>query len=338
MDFGWPGEKFLIKLCDTLADKGIGSLFKPWQMRREGVAAAEIKRLNALMAAQTKRDAEQIKLGKKLLLSDGRLEDVDAFPVADNAEAASRLELIAEIDSIVKTSAQSEAFRKEVSLAKAILYAEQELAQETQEPPEKNVDDDWLFRWRDNASDVSSDELQALWGKVLAGEVKCPGTFSMRTLEFLRNISRDDAALIEKAAPYVIGGVIFRSQGVGAVGDLSFGELMELQDMGVVSGVEAVGMQLSFASLMPDCFIQTFTSYGRLILATDANPARTINLPIYAVTKIGREVLKLGWKQTNEANLRAVAERIKAMGFETKIGDYVNTGNDCIMFSNMVAI
>jgi len=38
-----PGENLLIKLWETLADKGIGSLFKPWQIKREGKATAEVQ-------------------------------------------------------------------------------------------------------------------------------------------------------------------------------------------------------------------------------------------------------------------------------------------------------
>lgn len=34
----WPGENLIIKLWESLTEKGVGSLLKPWQMRREGYA------------------------------------------------------------------------------------------------------------------------------------------------------------------------------------------------------------------------------------------------------------------------------------------------------------
>lgn len=37
-----PGEKLIIKLWETIADKGIGSLLKPWQIRREGVTVNQM--------------------------------------------------------------------------------------------------------------------------------------------------------------------------------------------------------------------------------------------------------------------------------------------------------
>ena len=67
--------------------------------------------------------------------------------------------------------------RAEVNVAKAVLSAEAALEDDPQKPPDRRVDEDWLFRWRDSASKVSVAELQALWGRVLAGEIKSPGTF-----------------------------------------------------------------------------------------------------------------------------------------------------------------
>jgi hypothetical protein len=44
-----PGEQLLIKLWETIADKGIGNLLRPWQMRREGQAAIDVKHSELLM-------------------------------------------------------------------------------------------------------------------------------------------------------------------------------------------------------------------------------------------------------------------------------------------------
>lgn len=330
-----PGEKLLIKLWDTIAEKGIGSLLKPIQARRMGTSAAEVKRLSSLMAAQTKIDVASIQSGKKVLLPNGKLEDISFSPQEIDATRASQLTLITEIEEIVKATATNEDLRREVSVAKAILYAEQELEQETQSSSETPISDDWLLRWRDNAASISSDELQTLWGKVLAGEVKSPGSFSLRSLEFLRNISREDAVLVEKVAPYVILGVIFRPSSADAVGELSFTKILELQEIGILSGVEALGMQKTYKSALTERFALALTCYGRLILVTHADVSRTLTLPIYSVTKIGREVLNLGWKRADEAYLQLLAERIKEMGFDIQIGDYETVNDSMINLSNM---
>ena len=70
------------------------------------------------------------------------------------------------------------------------------------DPSVKNIEDDWLYAWRENAGRVSSEELQKLWGQVLAGEVKNPGSCSLRAMDFLRALSKQEAQLINKIAPF----------------------------------------------------------------------------------------------------------------------------------------
>jgi hypothetical protein len=54
--------------------------------------------------------------------------------------------------------------------------------------------------------------------------------------------------------------------------------------------------------------------------------------------KIGVVADQRWFREKHEANLRAVAERIKAMGFASQIGDYVDAGKNLIQYSNMVTI
>lgn len=339
MEFSWPGEKLLIKLCDTVGSKGIGSLLKPWQMRREGAAAAEIKRFNSLTLAQTKIEVADINAGRKVLLANGKLAAADAITVVEQGESATRFEIIAELEKVVEATVQKEAFRKEISVAKAILYAEQELEQETQEATDEPVSDDWLLRWRDNASSISSEELQALWGKVLAGEVKSPGAFSLRTLEFLRNISREDAALIEQVAPFVLRHMIARPDAAPQqLGNLHFTHFMELQNLGILSGVDAIGISTQIPSSTHTKFEKVLTCHGRVLLITHDDATRLLALPVYLVTRLGQEVLSLGWKKADEPYLLSVANKVKGMGYEVRIGDYTKADGDLINCYNLTTI
>ena len=65
-------------------------------------------------------------------------------------------------------------------------------------------DDDWIARFFDYSKDVSDEHVQYLWGRILSREIQQPRTFSVRTLNFLRNLSRSEAELIEKLAPYAV--------------------------------------------------------------------------------------------------------------------------------------
>src|ERR1039457_5581175 len=82
------------------------------------------------------------------------------------------------------------------------------LAEEAQKelPPNTDahqIDHDWLFKWADMAKEVSNDEIQWLWAKVLAGELKQPGKYSLRLLSILSSLRKSDAENFESFANYV---------------------------------------------------------------------------------------------------------------------------------------
>ena len=77
--------------------------------------------------------------------------------------------------------------------------AAEQLEQE-KEVAEEPVDDDWTTRFFNYAQDISNEEMQLLWGRILAGEIKRPNSFSLRTLEIIRNLSKDEAQVFMKFA------------------------------------------------------------------------------------------------------------------------------------------
>jgi hypothetical protein len=68
------------------------------------------------------------------------------------------------------------------------------------------VEPDWVSRFFDECKDVSNEELQNLWGRLLAGEVSSPGSCSRKTLTILKDLSPLDAQLFIKVC-----GLIFSS-------------------------------------------------------------------------------------------------------------------------------
>lgn len=58
---------------------------------------------------------------------------------------------------------------------------------------EEPVSEDWMVQFFECAKDVGDQEMQALWAKILAGEVTSPGKYSRRTLEVLKTLDRQDA-------------------------------------------------------------------------------------------------------------------------------------------------
>lgn len=81
------------------------------------------------------------------------------------------------------------------------LNAKQELEQESfadsVTSPEE-ISSDWLNSFEKEATTKSSEEMQLLFGKILAGELKKPSTYSIRTVKILAQLNEEVAELFQR--------------------------------------------------------------------------------------------------------------------------------------------
>lgn len=332
----YPGEKLLLKMWETLAEKGIGSLLEPWQEKRLATARLEIRRNEMLKIAQAEKEVEAIKSGKTVFVVAPEQKLLTA--PNDNTDSKGRIEPTLNLDDFASSVASnnfSESIRQETNVAKAILNAEDILKNDQQEPSSEPLEDDWLYSWRDYAGKVSSGELQDLWGRVLAGEVKQPGSYSIRTLEFLKGLSKSEALLISKVARFVVVGRVFRNKEkfLEAEG-ITFTKLMFLQDIGVMSGVEASGITSTISSLKEDKFYQTIVANNKIILLEHEDKNKKLKVPVYLLTQVGAEVLKLASFDVHQEYLYSIAEDFARQGFNVQLADWVQQTAESGHFSN----
>jgi hypothetical protein len=218
------------------------------------------------------------------------------------------------------------AARSEINASKAVIHAEDQLAADQQTPPDRLVDDDWIFTWRDYAGRVSNEDLQRLWGSVLAGEIKSPGAYSIRTLEFLRALSKEEAEKISKLARFAVEGRIIRTQQkhLDEQG-VTFNLLLQMQDLGIVSGVEAVGLNTTFRSLAPDRFVHALRSHKKALIVEHNDVTHELKLEVYRVTSVGAQLLALGYFEPDVEYLRQIGQSIAAQGFTVQLADWRQT-------------
>lgn len=335
-----PGEKLLIKMWSSLVDKGIGKYLQPWHEKRIGEARNKIRHDEIVMLAEAQQKAEDVRAGRgtsgrnssqKLIGSPGSAAEGRTEPTLD----------LADFSAIAADVEAADAVRKEVNVSKAVIVAEEILMQDDQEPPQESVDDDWLYAWRENAGRVSTDELQYLWGRILAGEVKNPGSYSFRTLEFLKGLSKDEAELISKVGQFVLKDAIFRDHDEILNGEgVTFAALLSLQDIGLLSGVEALGMTSIFTSNYSDRYGQLFVFGNRAMIIEADDVKKKLSLPAYSVSKMGRQVLSLANVPHNVAYMEAVAKSIIGQGFRVSMADWewASVNRDRGRYTNAVEV
>lgn len=63
---------------------------------------------------------------------------------------------------------------------------------------EQTINDDWLNTFEEEARQISTEEMQTLFGRILAGEIRNPGSYSKRTVKILGDLDQNTAALFKK--------------------------------------------------------------------------------------------------------------------------------------------
>lgn len=66
------------------------------------------------------------------------------------------------------------------------------------------ADVDWFSKFVELAENVSNPTMQDLWGKILAGEISSPGSFSTKALQTFKNLTIHDAKLLAKACSVAV--------------------------------------------------------------------------------------------------------------------------------------
>ncbi|MEZ9765925.1 DUF2806 domain-containing protein [Vibrio splendidus] len=332
------GDKLIGKLWDTVARDGIGSLASPWQTRRQGRANADARRDELLLLAQTEVDVADIKSGRKTFTEDRKLIDLAQGNINTSLAELNhgRVEPYFTLENIganAELRSKATNMQEQINLTKTVLYAEEELENNNQEGSDQDVDPDWFVRWRDCAEKVSSEELQRLWAKALAGEIVAPGTYSLRTLEFIKNISQSEAHEISKLAPYVIKNMVYKVACIDGAG-MDFNYLLEMEDLGILSGVKGGGLEQTLSSIKDDCYERAIFHNNKLLLCKHENASKKAKLNCYKVTKLGCEVLRLGVFPMDELYLEQIGMQIKPQGFEVIFADWVQTSKEYGNFFN----
>ncbi len=63
---------------------------------------------------------------------------------------------------------------------------------------EHTVNDDWLNNFGNEASQKSTEEMRLLFGRILAGEIRKPGTYSIKAVKILGELDQNTATLFKK--------------------------------------------------------------------------------------------------------------------------------------------
>ncbi|WP_305837878.1 DUF2806 domain-containing protein [Photobacterium leiognathi] len=299
--------------------------------------------IKMLMIAQTEQQVADIKAGKLQYTEDRRLISVSSEPNVEQLikiKKGNKVEPylnLENLDKQSKTRKQIQAIQEEVNLTKTVFLAEKELESGKYEANDDPVDPDWFTHWKDNAEKVSNDYMQTLWAKVLAGEITTPGTYSLHTLDLLKKLSKNEAELISKLGEFIIDGQVVQGimspRGFGNDSDtvekmmnekgLHFTNLLYLQEIGIISGVDSMGLTATYNSSDPSSFVRAFTSKSCGLVARHSDPQKKIEFNVLHTSQLGREIFNLADFNTDREYLKSIAQEVANIGFDVQIGGWL---------------
>ena len=110
-----------------------------------------------------------------------------------------------------------------------------ELLQEKESIPNTPVDKDWCLRFFDTVGNVSDERLQEIWARLLAGEIEKPCSFSLRTIDILRNMSQSEAKLFELICNSgIMLGMLIADNDYLAKRSITYDSIVKLDDCGLI--------------------------------------------------------------------------------------------------------
>ncbi len=183
------------------------------------------------------------------------------------------------------------------------------------------MDPDWVARFFGYAQDVTQEEMQTLWSKLLAGEVSKPGSYSLKTLEVLRNLSRSDAKHFQQLAHFFIADAVYPNSKVISSAGISYDVLLYMDELGLLR--TSFGLIKQFHNQVREGFKTTvpiITKKGWGIRVTGSKAVPHITLDACLLTRVGREIAStLKDVEPNLDYLREIANTWKKDGYQVDL-------------------
>jgi uncharacterized repeat protein (TIGR03899 family) len=228
--------------------------------------------------------------------------------------------------------------KKQANLEQITQRAAEELRDEQNISPEK-PGSDWTTRFFRIAEDITSDQMQMLWGKVLAGEVRRPGSYSLRTLDLLKNITQQEAELFVRVGQisFVGGGKTFvpnsdRGKYLQEHFGLNFTDFLLLREIDLL-----VANDLKFSLQPVEQNTQEVVTCGDtciLINRPKGTPEQAIQAIVF--TEIGRQLVQLVEKKpADPIYIRKFASFFRREGVTIQSGFIIEWQGDNIRYINL---
>lgn len=330
--------QWLEKLWLHLFDGDSGGLMSPGQIVRERRNHAQVREMEYASILEAQRDIEAIHNGTKRLDDNGNLIDtpiveaVTTHSIIENTMIEQNQDVGVDSSASLLKSAIKQVsindLERSLNLRKIALLAEREIlaAPLTAVSPQP-IGTDWLARWKQSAQDVFDSELALIWAKLLITELARPGSYSVGVMATLAQVGPTDVNTLSIASKYLVDDFIYDATDGYFTKTAHSAMLDSLIDLGIVVDNGAHAYLYSIASQNKASFNVMLRSHDKALQVTADDASKKIELPIFKLTRVGRQLLTLSANDADLAYLFTLARLLKEQGFTVALGDWDENGS-----------
>ena len=262
-----PGFDKLVEYAASGVGSVVGPMLAPWKATRK----AEASRIEAQGNADCMR-----------IIAEAQSDAQATLTKAEGTQTG-----VTEIQSgDVRQWVQFQE-KKRLSNIRSVIHRTAEDLGE-QEAPGDAPDHDWTARFFEAVQDVSSEEMQELWARLLSGEILDPKSVSIQTIAILRNMSRQDAETFTTFSTYEISGIVHEGSYRKLAAPLPDHKLLNLGELGLIHAPKEVFGQV----VLNDQGVVMVKKGGRFLLI-EGSPGTKIEIPGWIYTRPGNTLAGL---------------------------------------------
>lgn len=236
---------------------------------------------------------------------------------AEKIKALARIELSSLEDRAMERFLHQEA-RKQENIESITAQATSQLPADAKAD---QLSEDWIAHFFQRCDTVADKDMQSLWARILSGEATKPGSFSKRTVNFVADIEKSDAALFTALGQFVWS----MGEPTPLIADLSaeeitkaglsFSALKHLDSIGLISFESVAGYKAQGLSKYA-----TLAYFGtQVFLELQQQAGNNLSCGKVLLTSTGKQLFPICGATRNDNYFNHVLEGWRAQGITATV-------------------
>ena len=196
-------------------------------------------------------------------------------------------------------------FYKAANFLHVAELADQVFKQDYQNKADENqkYDFDWYMRFYDIVGNISDEEMQAIWARILAGEIHRKGTYSLQLLDILKNFTQKQAELFNRVCShcFISGDNVYipNDNEYLQFANITYQDILDLDALGLINSSGTTSLSVKVQPDRPALFGNDML---RMVIKYNGqgNATQEFSFLQFPFTSAGRELITLIGKHGSE--------------------------------------